>query len=531
MDLLVNDTPCLLFEDDHLLVVNKPPGWNTHAPAPYAGEGIYDWLRNREPRWARLAIIHRLDKDTSGVLLFTKTELANRSLTQQFTERSVEKKYELLTTVVPAKESFRVESNLVRAGEKYFSRPPSKSGDLATTEFRFAGKVGKFFRLEATPLTGRTHQIRVHAAEKKIPVLGDALYGGAPFARLCLHARELAVRHPSTHERMSFTAQPAFFAPPSDRLRKAIIEPARTNAFRLLHGAGDRQPNLYLDRWGDFLLAQTEGDLSPEQMSLLKTLGHEHSSKGIYHKRLRKSIAGTDQTAPLLISGEPAPDRFHVLENGVSYEISFREGYSVGLFLDQRDNRRRLLTNCVAPDFELFPRGATGKRVLNTFAYTCGFSVCAALVGAITTSLDLSKKYLEWGRRNFEANHLDPTQHDFIFGDVFEWSGRLAKKARKFDLILLDPPTFSRSRSGSFAAERDYGKLVTSVLPLLEDGGVLFCSTNAQKLTPEDFLAIIEEAAGTAKRKPGKFQYIPQPPDFPISKGEPGYLKTVWLRF
>ena len=89
--------PCLIFEDDHLLVVNKPAGLNTHAPSPYAGEGIYDWLRHREARWAKLAIIQRLDKETSGVMVFAKTPLANRSLTGQFTERSVRKKYLLLT--------------------------------------------------------------------------------------------------------------------------------------------------------------------------------------------------------------------------------------------------------------------------------------------------------------------------------------------------------------------------------------------------------------------------------------------------
>ena len=76
--------PCVLHEDEHLLVVNKPAGWNTHAPSAFAGEGIYDWLKHREPRWASLAIIHRLDKETSGVMVFGKTTLANRSLTEQF---------------------------------------------------------------------------------------------------------------------------------------------------------------------------------------------------------------------------------------------------------------------------------------------------------------------------------------------------------------------------------------------------------------------------------------------------------------
>src|SRR5919197_6296941 len=89
--------PLILFEDEHLLVVNKPAGMNTHAPSPFAGEGIYDWLKHREPRWANLAIIHRLDKETSGVMVFGKTPMANRSLTEQFASRAVRKKYLLLT--------------------------------------------------------------------------------------------------------------------------------------------------------------------------------------------------------------------------------------------------------------------------------------------------------------------------------------------------------------------------------------------------------------------------------------------------
>ena len=89
--------PCVLHEDEHLLVVHKPAGWNTHAPSPYAGAGIYEWLRDREPRWASLAIVHRLDKETSGVLVFAKTPLANRALTGQFTRHEVGKRYLLLT--------------------------------------------------------------------------------------------------------------------------------------------------------------------------------------------------------------------------------------------------------------------------------------------------------------------------------------------------------------------------------------------------------------------------------------------------
>src|SRR5690349_20572602 len=115
--------PLLLFEDEHLLAVNKPAGMNTHAPSPFAGEGIYDWLRHREPRWAALAIIHRLDKETSGVLLFSKSPAANRSLTEQFARHLVRKKYVLLSDRSAPERPITVVSFLARSGEKYVSRP------------------------------------------------------------------------------------------------------------------------------------------------------------------------------------------------------------------------------------------------------------------------------------------------------------------------------------------------------------------------------------------------------------------------
>src|SRR5438093_9408976 len=126
----------ILFEDDHLLVVNKPAGWNTHAPSPFAGEGVYDWLRHREPRWATLAIIHRLDKETSGVLVFAKSREANRSLTAQFTEHSVRKRYLLVTNRPVKQRQLTVVSSLVRAGERYRSHPAGTGGERAETRFR-----------------------------------------------------------------------------------------------------------------------------------------------------------------------------------------------------------------------------------------------------------------------------------------------------------------------------------------------------------------------------------------------------------
>ena len=520
--------PLICFEDDHLLVINKPAGVNTHAPSPYAGEGLFEWLRNREPRWETLAIIHRLDKETSGIMVFAKTVEANRSLTQQFEERRVKKTYVFLTDGPVPRAEFTVKSTLVRAGEKYVSRPAHAGGVEAETNFRISPKLGGHTLVEAEPLTGRTHQIRVHAADAKMPICGDRLYGGSRALRLCLHAYRLRLAHPVTNQPLVFEAPFDFDNDPRSDLRARLID-AETDAYRIVHGASDGWPGWYVDRLDDFLLSQCETEINERQLQFLKSI----PARGVYHKVLTRSVRKTQaaDASPKLLSGEPAPERFTIVENNLRYEMSFTEGYSVGLFLDQRDNRRRLLTSYAGPQLTLFEGSLCDREVLNAFAYTCGFSVCAAKAGARVTSLDLSKKYLEWGRRNFELNGLAHAQHDFIYGDAFDWMRRLHKKGRQFDLIILDPPTFSQSKEhGTFSARKNYGELVKRALPILNSGGILFASTNAADWPPEEFLGAVRAAITTARRRILHEQYAPQPPDFPVSRDEPAYLKTVWLR-
>jgi len=556
--------PCVIFEDEHLLAVHKPAGWNTHAPSPYAGEGIYDWLKHREPRWGSLAIIHRLDKETSGVLVFGKTPLANRSLTDQFARREVRKTYLLLTDrKTPARE-FTAKSTLLRVGETYASRP---GGELAETQFiplgdDTGGKTppepaggtpalrASWQALRAEPLTGRTHQIRVHAAEHGFPILGDTLYGGTLAGRVFLHAAEITFRHPATQAPMRLGAPVDFWANARLALRTAVVEPEATNAFRLIHGASDGWAGWHVDRLGGFLLSQSEAPLSAAQRDKLAQLAGRYSCRGAYHKLLTRQVrrSTTAEASPQLVWGEPAPAAFEIQENGLRYELSFQEGYSVGLFLDQRDNRRRLLTGHVAADFRGSQEAEGGGRkaedgsphsalpaprceVLNVFAYTCGFSVCAAKAGARVTSLDLSKKYLEWGRRNFILNGLDPSAHDFIYGDAFDWLRRLAKKGRCFDAVVLDPPTFSQSKEqGVFRVEKNLGELVAAALRVLKPGGVLLAAANTTGWPAADFVATVESAVRLGNRRAAKRHYVPQPPDFPMSRTEPPHLKTLWLQ-
>lgn len=506
----------IVFEDEHLLVAVKPAGWNTHAPAPFAGEGLYEWLKGRSRERASLSIHHRLDKETSGLMVFGKTAEANRSLARQFEERSVKKKYTLWTKSHPSWRERTIRAPLARAGNKYAVRSGPGAAE-AETIFRLAGEWAEGAIIEAIPITGRTHQIRAHAAENGFPIAGDALYGGGAWPRLCLHSTRLEFKHPATRQTLAFTNEPRFGDEPRAALRDALIDTTRTSAFRMIHGAADGWPGLYVDKLGPYFLAQSAAPLTAAQRALLA------SCRPLYHKILRQH----GHAPAALAWGESVPEEFSVLENGARFALRLGEGYSNGLFLDQRENRRRLLTGYIAPDFEI-PPSAT---ILNAFAYTCGFSVCAALAGKRVASLDLSKNYLAWGRRNFILNGLDPDAHEFIHGDAFDWLRRLARKERRFDVIILDPPTFSRSKeSGVFQAAKDYGKLAAGALPLLRPGGILFASTNATGCAPEMFLDSIGEATRRARRAVQRQHYVPQPPDFPIDRDEPAYLKTVWLR-
>jgi 23S rRNA G2069 N7-methylase RlmK/C1962 C5-methylase RlmI len=212
--------------------------------------------------------------------------------------------------------------------------------------------------------------------------------------------------------------------------------------------------------------------------------------------------------------------RIPIRENGLNFLMSFGEGLSTGIFLDQRENRRRLLMADLA-----------GKTLLNCFAYTCAFSVAAAKSGATTTSIDLSRHYLEWGKDNFRANDLHPEAHRFLVGDVLEWLTRFQKRRQAWDVVVLDPPTFSTTKGGrAFQAERDYEELETLAITLVAKGGTLFCSTNQRTLAPDRFEGSLREAARQTGRVIASVEFETLPFDFRVAEGERPYLKTLWAR-
>lgn len=216
---------------------------------------------------------------------------------------------------------------------------------------------------------------------------------------------------------------------------------------------------------------------------------------------------------PRLICGNPAENLQTIAtERHLKFGIDFAAGFSVGLFPDQRENRS-------------FVRHLAPKRLLNCFAYTCSFSVSAAHVGATTLNIDLSRKSLARGHENFALNNLSTIVHRFLADDVTEVLPRLARKGEKFDVIILDPPTFSRSPGRkTFHVENDFEKLLVDSLELTERNSHVLVSTNCSTLR-EHALEVMARYGLKAARRAGTFHRSPPLPDFPPGTG----ASSIWL--
>ena len=175
---------------------------------------------------------------------------------------------------------------------------------------------------------------------------------------------------------------------------------------------------------------------------------------------------------------------------------------------------------------------AAGRRVLNTFAYTCGFGVAARAGGATRVlNLDLSKSVLEWGQANYRANGFEPDPHDFVFGDVFDWLARLAKRGDRFDLVILDPPGFSRTKGRAFSAARDYDELARMAARVTAPGGSILACCNVAELPWKSFRERVLAGVAAAGRAPEvKGVYHEPAVDFPAPRGQEPYLKMLLLR-
>jgi len=273
-------------------------------------------------------------------------------------------------------------------------------------------------------------------------------------------------------------------------------------------------PDGWVERFGVDVLISYKTDAALERLKTelcLWALNVDFKFRRVFARFLPKKNA--EREAPRLILGDPGANlESTALERTLRYGIDFGAGYSVGLFIDQRENRR-------------FVRDIAPRTLLNCFAYTCSFSVAAATVGAATVSIDLSKKSLARGRENFALNSLPTNDHRFLADDVMEVLPRLARKGEKFEVIVLDPPTFSRSKRGkAFQVEKDFETLLLAALEVAERQAKILLSTNCFSLG-ERALEVMARYCLKATRRAGTFHREPPLPDLPPQTG----AATLWL--
>lgn len=295
-----------------------------------------------------------------------------------------------------------------------------------------------------------------------------------------------------------------------------------TDAYRLVNGEGDLLPGITVDRYGDYLMVQIYCSGWRRHLKLVtQALDELLEPAGIYEKSRPQNTrelesGGEGKKYGQLLSGKPAPEPLLVLENGLSFQVSLERGLNTGLFLDQRKNRRDLMAR------------VQGKRFLNLFSYTGAFSVAAAAAGAsLVTSVDASPGYMEQARSNFSVNRLNPKRHEFLVGDCLNVLDDLARQKKCYDVILMDPPSFSTTSKSRFTTRGGTADLVAAAMKLLKGGGLLIASSNHQKVDLADYLKELRRGALQAG---GTLQVVSlsgQPEDFPypVTFPEGRYLK------
>lgn len=312
-----------------------------------------------------------------------------------------------------------------------------------------------------------------------------------------------------------------------DKLRNAFSKRMKlyhsrdTNAFRVFNGEGDGIGGLTIDYFNEYYLITwySKGVYVFKDM-IMKAIKALVSVDGIYQKkRFEENGMVVDEDS--YVSGRKAPEPLIVKENGVNFAIYLNDGAMVGVFLDQKDVRKSIKLHY-----------SKNKTVLNTFSYTGAFSMAAAKGGAITTSVDLASRSLEKTRENFTINDIDYNKHNIVVEDIFHYFKRAAKEEQKFDVVILDPPSFATSKDNRFSAAKDYPDLVKSAIKLTNDGGVIVASTNCATFNMDKFKKFIDKAFKESNKRYEILEEHSLPADFAVTDKFPegNYLKVVFVK-
>ena len=300
--------------------------------------------------------------------------------------------------------------------------------------------------------------------------------------------------------------------------RSAYYQDELTTAFRLFNQEGDGFGGLTVDLYGDYAVFSWYNSYVYQIRKVISEAFRQVFPEvlGAYEKIRFK---GLDYESAH-VYGQEAPDFFTVLENGVLYQVFMNDGLMTGIFLDQHEVRGSLVDGL-----------AMGKSLLNMFSYTAAFSVAAAMGGASqTTSVDLAKRSRELSQAHFQANGISTDDHSFIVMDVFEYFKYAKRKGLTYDVIVLDPPSFARNKKQTFSVAKDYHKLISQSLEILNPGGIIIASTNAANVSRQKFTEQIDK--GFAGRSYQILNKYGLPADFAYNKKDESsnYLKVISMK-
>ncbi|CEV61597.1 TPA: class I SAM-dependent rRNA methyltransferase [Streptococcus pneumoniae] len=300
--------------------------------------------------------------------------------------------------------------------------------------------------------------------------------------------------------------------------RSAYYQDDLTTTYRLFNQEGDGFGGLTVDLYGNYAVFSWYNSYVYQIRQTISEAFRQVFPEvlGAYEKIRFK---GLDYESAH-VYGQEAPDFFTVLENGVLYQVFMNDGLMTGIFLDQHEVRGSLVDGLTM-----------GKSLLNMFSYTAAFSVAAAMGGASqTTSVDLAKRSRELSQAHFQANGLSTDEHRFIVMDVFEYFKYAKRKDLTYDVIVLDPPSFARNKKQTFSVAKDYHKLISQSLEILNPGGIIIASTNAANVSRQKFTEQIDK--GFAGRSYQILNKYGLPADFAYNKKDESsnYLKVISMK-
>ncbi len=505
-----------LYQDSNWLAVNKPSGISTHSA--YEGDlGLVEWLELHHN--LKVHICSRLDKGTSGVLLFGLTPEAAAQAQIIHEEERSQKTYFFI-----ARKSSKT---------SWICSDPLDN-KACTTHFKKIQEGSAYAIYQAKIHRGRTHQIRRHAAAAGIPILGDTEYKGPEFTRLCLHCS--TVDWPEIGQELQVDP-PDWFSQCLDHITDTVtilalaekrypFLSAVTDCCRLIH-RGEFSENVAIDKYGEWLCVTGYDESLPakkllhKMQSVLDILSTTYNCIGGVVKTNLRDPHKRKLFADIATWGKAIPETFFVREHDLHFGVQLNDRQHVGLFLDQRDSRRRIA------------KASKDSRVANLFAYTCSFSIYALAAGAeVVFSVDLAAACLKRGQENTKINQLANSGNaKFIKEDTRKWLARQGRKKhndgadfKPFDLIICDPPVFAAAAKGkNFHVEKEWPDLVRNIYEILaEDGQALF-SNNHQAGTEVFYYKCLKEVFSKVTRMNPAL-------DFPQVVGQPSHVRIYWCQ-